>query len=131
MPPEAVGDPAIDIDLFVYDPAGNQVAASTSGGTDESIILTLPDDGVWQIYVHGWQTAGPSADFDLYTWLISATPGGNMTIDSAPDAAVIGLESSIDFSWTGAADGEWHLGAISHSDGEGLLGLTLVEVDNR
>ncbi|MGH1493455.1 MAG: S8 family serine peptidase [Acidimicrobiales bacterium] len=131
MPPEAVNDPAIDIDLFVYDPAGNQVAASTSGGTNESIILPLPDDGVWQIYVHGWQTAGPSADFDLYTWLISATPGGNMTIDSAPESAVVGVESSVDFSWTGANDGEWHLGAISHSDAEGLMSLTLVEVDNR
>jgi subtilisin family serine protease len=131
MPPDAVNDPAIDIDIFVEDPAGNLVAASTSGGTDESIILTLPDDGTWKIYVHGWQTVGESADYDLYTWLISATPGGNMMIDSAPAAATIGLEDTIEFSWSGAAAGEWHIGAISHADGEGLLGLTLVEVDNR
>lgn len=131
MPPEAVADPAIDIDIFVVDPNGNLVAASTSGGTDESIAISLPDDGTWQIYVHGWQTVGASADFDLYTWKISATPGGNMTVDSAPEAAVIGAEGSVDFSWTGAAAGEWHIGAISHASGDGLLALTLVEVDNR
>jgi hypothetical protein len=37
----------------------------------------------------------------------------------------------LDVSWTGAAAGEWHIGAISHSNADGLLGLTLVNVDNR
>ena len=34
-------------------------------------------------------------------------------------------------SWTGATDGEWHLGAVSHTGPDGLLGLTLIDVDNR
>ncbi len=131
LPPDAVSDPAIDLDVFVNDENGNLVASSTSGGTDESVYLPLPADGVYSIYVHGWQTAGPSADFTLYTWLISATPGGNLGIDSAPASAVTATEGTVDFSWTGATAGEWHKGAISHADGAGLLGLTLVDVDNR
>lgn len=131
MPPGSVADPAIDLDLFVYDPAGNQVASSTSGGTDEAIDIPLPADGDWTVYVHGWQTAGPSADYDMYNWVISATPGGNMSIDSAPTTAVSGNTESIDISWIGAGAGEWHLGAVSHADVAGLLGLTFVEVDNR
>jgi hypothetical protein len=132
MPPESVADPgAIDLDIFVYDPNGNQVASSTSGGTDELVDILLPEDGTWSVYVHGWQTAGPSADYDMYSWIVSATPGGSMTIDSAPASATLGAVETINVSWTGATAGEWHLGAVSHTGDVGLMGLTLVNVDNR
>ena len=36
-----------------------------------------------------------------------------------------------DVSWTGASAGEWHLGVVSHTGADGLLGLTLIDVDNR
>ncbi len=62
---------------------------------------------------------------------MSATPGGNLSIDEAPDEAVIGETERIEVSWDGAAAGQWHLGAVSHTGPEGLIGLTLVEVDNR
>jgi len=132
MPPDSVADPgAIDLDIFVYDPNGNQVASSTNGGTDEQIDIVLPMDGTWSVFVHGWQTAGPSANYDMYTWAVSATPGGNLMIDAAPTAAAIGSTETIDVSWTGAAAGQWHLGAVSHTGDSGLMGLTLVDVDNR
>jgi subtilisin family serine protease len=131
MPPESVSDPAIDLDLFLYDPNGNQVASSTSGSTNEAIDIVLPMDGTWSLYVHGWQTDGPSADYDLYSWIVSATPGGSLMIDSAPTSASVGTVESIDISWTGATAGQWHLGAISHDGDAGLLGLTLIDVDNR
>ncbi|HSF86638.1 MAG TPA: hypothetical protein VLG28_13405, partial [Acidimicrobiia bacterium] len=85
----------------------------------------------WTLYVHGWQTVDASADYTLYAWIVSATPGGNMTVDSAPASATLGATETVDVSWTGAAAGEWHLGAVSHADGAGLIGLTLIEVDNR
>ncbi len=132
MPPESVSDPdAIDLDIFVYDPNGNQVASSTSGGTDELVDILLPMDGTWSVYVHGWQTAGPSADYVMYTWAVSATPGGNLSIDSAPASAAVGTSGTVNVSWSGAADGQWHLGAVSHTGDSGLMGLTLVDVDNR
>ena len=131
MPPDSVADPAIDLDIFVYNPNGVQVASSTSGATNELIDIALPMDGTWSVFVHGWQTAGPSADYDMYSWIVSATPGGNMTVDSAPASATIGSTGAVDVSWTGATAGQWHLGAVSHSDAGGLLGLTLVNVDNR
>ena len=49
----------------------------------------------------------------------------------APASASTGATGTVDVSWAGAAAGEWHLGAVSHSDGSNLLGLTLIEVDNR
>jgi len=132
LPPESVADPdAIDLDVYVYDPNGDLVASSTNGGTDELVDITSPQDGTWSVYVHGWQTAGPSADYDLYSWIISATPGGNLVIDSAPTSATNATTGSVDVSWTGATAGQWHLGAVSHSDSSGVMGLTLIDVDNR
>jgi len=131
MPPDSVADPAIDLDIFVYNPNGVQVASSTSGSTNELVNISAPMDGTWSVYVHGWQTAGPSAAYDMYSWVISATPGGNMTVDSAPASATIGTVGSVDVSWTGATAGQWHLGAVSHTGDSGLIGLTLVNVDNR
>ena len=58
MPPESVADPAIDLDIYVYDPNGVQVASSTSGATNELVDILLPQDGTWSVFVHGWQTAG-------------------------------------------------------------------------
>lgn len=130
MPPEAT-EPNADLDIFVYDPTGARVASSTSGGTDELVELTLPMDGTWTVYVHGWSTPGGDSDYDLYSWVISATPGGNMTVDSAPASATSGATGAVDVSWMGATSGQWHFGAVSHTGDTGLMGLTLVEVDNR
>ena len=81
MPPDSVADPNVDIDLYLYDPDGVQVASSTNGGTDEQIDISAPMDGTWTLYVHGWQTLGVSQPYNLYSWAISATPGGNLSIE--------------------------------------------------
>ena len=130
MPQDAT-DPNADIDIYVADPTGAFVAASTSGGTDEEIIIENPTDGVWTVYIHPWQTEGPDSPYTLYTWAVSATPGGTLLIDSAPTAAVSGTTGTVQASWTGATLGQWHFGAVSHNDDAGVIDLTLVDVDNR
>ena len=45
--------------------------------------------------------------------------------------ATLGVTESIDVSWTGATAGEWHLGVVAHTGDSGIMGLTLVDVDNR
>jgi len=130
IPPEATEADA-DLDVFVFDPSGALFATSTNGGTDEEINIENPADGTWKVYVHGWSAPGGDSDYTMYSWTISATPGGNLVIDAAPTSAVSGTVGSVDVSWTGATAGQWHLGAVLHSDGSGPLGMTLVEVDNR
>lgn len=130
MPPEATEADA-DLDIFVYDPSGDQVASSTAGGTNEEIEIFAPADGTWSVYVHGWAAPGGDSNYDMYSWVISATPGGNLSLDSAPTSATTGEVATIEASWTGATTGQWHLGAVSHSDASGVFGLTLVDVDNR
>ncbi|MDH5325491.1 MAG: S8 family serine peptidase [Gammaproteobacteria bacterium] len=131
MPPDSVASPDTDLDIFVFDPNGNFVAASFKAGTDELIDIKQPINGTWTVYVHGWQTIGGSSDYQMYSWLIPATPGGNLVINSAPNAAMLGEDAALVFSWTNAAAGQWHLGALSHSGNNGVMGYTLVNVDNR
>ena len=130
IPPESAETDA-DLDVYIYDPTNTQVASSTLGGTDELIEITNPMDGNWTVYVHGWSAPGGDSDYNMYSWLISATPGGNLTVDNAPTSATIGTTQAIDVSWSGAGAGGWHFGAVSHADAGGIIGLTLLEVDNR
>jgi subtilisin family serine protease len=130
IPPEAT-HPSADLDIFLENPLGEIVAASTNGGTDEEIEITFPMDGEWVLWVHGWSAPLEPTAYDLYSWVISATPGGNLIIDAAPNVASIGTSEVVDVSWSGATAGGWHYGIVSHSDGGGPIGLTRVEVDNR
>lgn len=130
MPPDATEVDA-DLDIFVFDPNGDFAASSTSGGTNELIDISSPMDGTWDVYVHGWSAPGGDSDYDMYTWAISATPGGSLIIDAAPTSATLGATEAIDVSWTGATAGQWHFGAVSHTGDVGLMGLTLINVDNR
>jgi subtilisin family serine protease len=130
IPPEATEADA-DLDVYVFDPNGDLVASSTKGGTDEQVDIDFPEDGTWTVWVHGWSTPGGDSDYTMYSWAVSATPGGSLSIDSAPTSATLGVAADIDVSWTGATLGQWFLGAVSHNQGSTVLGLTLVEVDNR
>lgn len=127
MPPEATEVDA-DLDIFVYDPNGNLAASSTAGGTDELVEITLPMDGTWSVYVHGWAAPGGDSDYDMFTWAVPLATGGSLNIDSAPASATIGDLGTVQVSWSGLASG-WYLGAVSHTGDSGLLGLTLVNVD--
>jgi hypothetical protein len=49
-------------------------------------------------------------------------------VDSAPPAAVLGATGTINLSWTGLTTGTSYLGAVSHEDGAGMIGLTVVSV---
>ena len=107
MPPEAT-EAGADIDIYVEDPNGDIVAQSTSGGTDELIDITFPMDGNWTVWVHGWLAPGGSSDYNMYTSVLSTTPGGSLSIDSAPASATLGTTETIEVSWTGATAGQWY-----------------------
>jgi subtilisin family serine protease len=125
IPPDATEADA-DLDVFVVGPNGESFS-STAGGTDEQIEITLPADGTWQVYVHGWQAPGGDSDYNMFTWAVPLVSGGTLGLDSAPTSATAGDVGAIQVSWSGLADGEY-LGAVSHTGDSGLMGLTLVEV---
>ncbi len=122
-------DPSLgeDLDLYVLNSGGTLVASSTLAGTNELVELVLPADDTYTAYVHGWAAVPDPTPFTLNTWVISATPGGDLSIDSAPASASIGATGTVDVSWPAKPSGQYY-GAVSHADGGGLIGLTLVSV---
>jgi len=119
-----------DLDLYVFSNCtGAQVGGSGSGTSEEEVNIADPDCPVYLVGVHGWQTDGPDSNYTLFDWSVSKTPGGNLSVDSAPASATLGDTGTVEISWAGAAAGTKHLGAISHSDGGGVIDLTVVSVD--
>jgi subtilisin family serine protease len=119
-----------DIDLFLLNSAGDVVAQSTNGGTDEQIDLQLPPDDTYTMAVHGF-TVGSAAGrpFSLQSWIVPLATGGSLTVDSAPPAAVQGETGTVTVSWAGLTTGISYLGAVSHSDDVGIIGLTAVSIN--
>jgi hypothetical protein len=133
MPPEGTEANA-DLDIYVVGPNGEEFN-STAGGTDELIDIANPANGTWKVYVHGWSTPGGDSDYDMWTWAIPATPGGGtLSIVSAPTSATNATVGTVEAGWSGITAGttaDWYLGAVSHTGPSGLMGQTLVNVDNR
>jgi subtilisin family serine protease len=133
MPPEATEANA-DLDIYVTGPNGEEFS-STAGGTNELIEIRDPADGTWKVFVHGWSAPGGDSDYDLFTWAVpDASGGGSLSIASSPATATSGTVGTVEAAWTGlgtGTTGDWYLGAVSHTGPDGLLGLTLVNVDNR
>ncbi len=118
-----------DIDLFLENSAGNIIASSTAGGTDELIEVVLPADDTYTLVVHGWSVPNEPLPYTLHYWEVPLASGGSLVVDSAPASAVLGATETIDLSWSGLTAGTSYLGAVSHTGDVGLMGFTLVEVD--
>jgi subtilisin family serine protease len=117
-----------DLDLYLFNSAGDLVAQSTNGGTDELIELQLPANDTYTMAVHGWLVNDPAGlAFALQSWMVPVATGGSLSV-SGPAAAVSGQTASITASWAGLTPGSY-LGAVSHSDANGIVGLTVVAVD--
>ena len=55
---------SIDTDLYVRH-NGQTIAASATGSADEAVTLVLPDDGTYEIWVHGFQVNPSPQDVQL------------------------------------------------------------------
>ncbi len=125
----------VDIDLFLFNSAGVQVASSTAGGTEELIELVNPSNDTYTLYVHGWQTTfAPGAGevaYGLNVWTVpNAGDTGPLVITAEPESATQGTVGQVTAAWTGLEPDRSYLGAISHHDGSGVLGYTWVRVDS-
>jgi len=118
-----------DIDLFLENSSGAIIAASVNGGTDELIELVVPGDDTYTLIVHGWSVPSAPLDYSISFWDVPLASGGSLSVDGAPASATLGTTGTIDISWNGLLAGTDYLGAVSHSDADGIIGLTAVEID--
>ncbi|MBN2044421.1 MAG: S8 family serine peptidase [Anaerolineales bacterium] len=126
---DAYTDGNDDLDLYVFYPTGTFAGGSGSGTSAEQVDVLFPMAGDYYVFVHGWGTDGPDANYTLFSWAVPAAPGStNMTV-TAPAAATVGATQTVTVDWFGLAAGTKYLGAVSHSDASSLLDLTLISVD--
>ena len=59
--------------------AARSSGQSADGDSNEMVTFVDPPAGTYTVYVHGFNTAGPSANFTLYEWQLGSTSAGNMT----------------------------------------------------
>ena len=119
--------PPSDLDLYVANPGGTIVAASTGGTAEEEVNLVNPPPGTYTVYVHGFAVTG-TANFTLFRWLLGSTAAGNMAV-SAPASATVGGTGTINLTFTGLAPATKYLGSVAYSGVAGLPNPTIVRVD--
>jgi hypothetical protein len=82
-----------DLDLYVlYDfngdgelTADEVVGQSTTSTADESVRLTLPPDGLYGIWVHGWAVPGGASTFDI---AVNAVQGTDVSVSELPEGTI-------------------------------------------
>jgi hypothetical protein len=136
---ETVDGATDDIDLYLYAPGkdpfnGDEFDFVSGGGTAaEQIDVPVPEVGDWTLIVHGWETDGPDAVFDLFHWEVPDTDAGNLAV-TAPATATVGDTGTIDLEWgTNAAlpplaSATRYLGIVGYSDGVTEFGGTVVSI---
>jgi subtilisin family serine protease len=128
--PETDGDD--DIDLYLYrvnaDSSLTLVGLSGGGTSAEQIQLANPTAATYRLFVHGWQTDGPDANYSLHSWTLGTADAGNMTV-TGPAVATIGGTGTVDLSWTGLDAGKRYLGQVLYQEGATTHGSTIVRID--
>ncbi len=119
-------DGADDLDLYVF--RGSTLVGASGGGTaDEQVNFLNPVAATYTIWVHGFATDGPDANFTLFTWVLGTADAGNMTV-SAPATAVLGQIGTISLSFTGLTTGKY-LGSIVYAGTTNMPNPTIVILD--
>jgi subtilisin family serine protease len=135
---ETDGDDDIDLYLYRIDPDGSDpnedpdlvlVGLSGSGTSAEQIQITPAAAGAtYRLFVHGWETDGPDANYSLHSWALGTTDAGNMTV-TGPSTATIGGTGTVNLSWTGLEAGKRYLGQVRYNEGATTHAATIVRVD--
>ena len=115
-----------DLDVYVYR-GGVRVGQSGDGDSNEIVTFTNPPAGTYTVYVHGFNTNGPSASLTLFSWQLTAASAGNMSVPG-PVSTTIGGTLPVSLSFTGLTSGTWYLGQAVYNDGTSDIGTTIVNV---
>ena len=124
---EAGGGGTDDLDLHVYKGA-IPVGSSGSGTSAEEVSLVNPAAGTYTVYVHGWGTDGPDANYTLFQWPLGSVDAGNMTV-TAPNAGVMNGTATVSLSFSGLEAKTKYLGSVAYGGDAAATNPTIVRVD--
>jgi len=105
-----------DLDLVIYRQNGaNWVLVGSTGGATsaETFSLINPTAGVYRVFVHGYETDGPDAQYTLFHWIVPEPAAGNLTV-TAPATVTAGNTYVVNGEWSGLTAGIKYLGTLTH-----------------
>ncbi len=76
------GQASDDLDLFLVNPYGQIVAASTTPTSEEHVTVKFPMNGDWTILVHGWSVPAGESTFDM---TVNAVQGYDVKVVNIPE----------------------------------------------
>ncbi|MFJ1804896.1 MULTISPECIES: S8 family serine peptidase [unclassified Streptomyces] len=98
-----VSDASADLDLTVFDAAGNQVAQQADGDSEEAVSIPSPAAGTYTIEVAGYSVPAGTTAYDYLDVFFSSSLG-TVTVDgSAPVKLGTGASASVSATVTAAA----------------------------
>ena len=84
--------------------------------------------------ISGFETdnvaGGPGAIYDIAAWQFGLNDDvGNLSVN-APSFVTAGATVDVQIDWTGLMPQTIYLGGISHTTPEGLVGITVINIEN-
>ncbi|MFF8974107.1 S8 family serine peptidase [Streptomyces sp. NPDC014995] len=98
-----VSDASADLDLTVYDAAGNQVAQQADGDSEEAVSIPSPAAGTYTIEVAGYAVPAGSTEYDYLDVFFSSGLGTVAVDESTPVKLATGATASVSATVTALA----------------------------
>ena len=118
-----------DLDLHVYRVSTNTLVVETGGATsNEEANMVNPAADTYRVWVHGFETDGPDANFTLFYWVLGTAAERNMYVLS-PWQATAGGSASMHVRFANLAANTKYLGSIAYSGATGFPNPKIVRVD--
>ncbi len=126
-----------DLDLYVYycgldNTNCRRVGESGSFTSNEEVSFVYPLPGVYNVYIHGFETdevtGGPGANFQFLMWIVGGD-AGNMSA-AGPALVAPGTTADVTVDWSNLISNTIYLGTVSHTTPRGVAGITVVRIRN-
>jgi subtilisin family serine protease len=125
---EAISPTGTDLDMFVYEGTTRR-GASADGDSNEQVTLrTGASAATYIVYVHGYNTNGPSANATLFTWVVPNVDNGNAALSGVMTPSTIGGVQTHTATFSGLTPGTRYLGQVDYNDGAAVIGRTILSV---
>ncbi len=104
-----------DIDLFVYNAAGQLVAQASGSTARERVDLLSPAAGTYTVQVNGFAAAAAgNVSYTLRTFAVGNTAAGNLTATPSTLMGGVGARITVTLRWTGLDASRPYLGWVGY-----------------